>query len=276
MQRGAVQVDDAEIAWSSVGDGPPVVLIMGLGGWSGDWGTYFPSLLAKTHRVILLDNRGTGTSSRPPGPYTLEQLAHDVVAVIDELAGGRAHVLGISMGGMIAQHLALDHPRVVEKLVLVSTHCGGSRALLPMPHILPALFHAPDTPPAVAVRARLAAIAAPGWAEKNPELLDERLNHAMRAPTPVRTFRAQLDAIMRADRYARLDEIDADTLVIHGDADALVPYANGQLLARRIHGAELYTLKGVGHLPMWEAPDETARVITAFLGRTMASVEMSR
>lgn len=266
MQRGAVQVEDAEIAWSSLGEGDPVVLIMGLGGSSGEWGTYFPSLLAKTHRVILLDNRGTGTSSRPAGPYTLERLAHDVVGVIEGVAGGRAHVLGISMGGMIAQHVALDHPGVVNKLVLVATHCGGARALLPLPHLLPALFQHPSTPAAVAARVRFTAIAAPGWAEKNPELLEERLQHAMRAPTPVRTFRAQLDAIMRADRYSRLDDIDAETLVIHGDSDALVPHANGELLARKIHGARLHTLPGVGHLPMWEAPEETARVILEFLG----------
>jgi 3-oxoadipate enol-lactonase len=266
VQRGAVRVDDAEIAWSSIGDGPnTVVMIMGLGGWSGDWGTYFPTQLAKDVRVVLFDNRGTGTSSRAPGPYTLGLLARDAVAVIDQVAGGRAHVLGISMGGMVAQHLALDHPRQVDKLVLVSTHCGGARALLPLPHVIPSLFPTPGTPADVIVRTRLAAIAAPGWAEKNPEVLEERLQSSLRSPTPVRTYRAQIDAIMRSDRYPRLDEIDAPTLVVHGDADALVPYANGELLARRIPDAKLHTLRGVGHLPMWEAPDETARVIVDFL-----------
>lgn len=266
MQRGAVRVDDAEIAWSSIGDGPQtLVLIMGLGGWSGDWGSHFPALLAEDFRVVLFDNRGTGTSSRAPGPYTLEQFARDAVAVIEETAGGRAHVLGISMGGMVAQLVALDHPRHVEKLVLVSTHCGGARALLPLPHVLPALFPTPGTPADVVVRTRLAAIAAPGWAENNPALLAERMQHSLRAPTPVRTYRAQLDAIMRSDRYARLDDIDVPTLVVHGDADALVPYANGELLARKIHGAKLHTLRGVGHLPMWEAPEETARAVVDFL-----------
>lgn len=266
MQRGAVRVHDAEIAWTAIGEGSEtIVLIMGLGGWSGDWGTLFPTQLAKHYRVVMFDNRGTGTSSRSPGPYTLEQFATDAVAVIDEVASGRAHVLGISMGGMIAQLVALDHSRRVDKLILVSTHCGGARALLPLPHIVPALFPTPGTPADVVVRTRLAAIAAPGWAEKNPEQLEERLRQSLKAPTPVRTYRAQLDAILRSDRYARLDDIEAPTLVVHGDADALVPYGNGELLAKRIPGARLHTLQGVGHLPMWEAPDETVRVILEFL-----------
>jgi 3-oxoadipate enol-lactonase len=240
-------------------------MIMGLGGWSEDWGPYFPAFLAKKYRVVLFDNRGTGTSSRSPGPYTLAELARDAVAVIDQVAGGRAHVLGISMGGMIAQHVALDSHRSVRKLVLISTHCGGARAHLPLPHIIPYLFPPLGTPADVAVRRRLSAIAAPGWAEKHPEMLEERLRGSMRAPTPIRTYRAQLEAIMRDDRYARIDEIDAPTLVIDGDADALVPYANGELLAARIPEAKLHTLKGVGHLPMWEAPEETARVVMEFL-----------
>lgn len=265
--RGAVRVEDGEIAWSAMGEGDPVVLIMGLGGWSGDWGTLFPSLLAKKHRVILVDNRGTGTSSRLTRAHTLEELAADVVAVIREIAGGAAHVLGVSMGGMIAQHIALDHPRSVKRLVLTATHCGGARALLPLPHLIPFLFPAPGTPADVVVRTRLSAIAAPGWAEKHPELLEERVRASLRAPTPLRTYRAQVDAILRADRYARLDEIEAPTLVMHGDADALVPYGNGELLARRIPGAELARLPGVGHLPMWEAPEETARLVLEFLNR---------
>jgi 3-oxoadipate enol-lactonase len=267
VDRGAVRVADGEIAWCALGQGDPIVLIMGLGGWSGDWGTRFPALVAKHHRVIMLDNRGTGTSSRLVQSHSLEEAAHDAVAVIREVAGGRAHVLGVSMGGMIAQHIALDHPACVQKLILTATHCGGSRAVLPLPHLIPALFAPPDMPVAQMLRNRLAAIAAPGWAEKHPELLEERLQSSLRAPTPLRTYRAQLEAVMKADRYARLDEIEAPTLVIHGDADALVPYANGQLLAKRIHGAELATLPGVGHLPMWEAAEETARLVVEFLAK---------
>ncbi len=267
MDRGAVRVEDGEIAWYALGEGEPIVLVMGLGGSSGEWGTRFPALLAERHRVIMIDNRGTGTSSRLIRVHSLDELARDTVAVIDEVAGGRAHVLGVSMGGMIAQHVALDHPKKLNKLVLTATHCGGARAVLPLPHLIPVLFAPPSESPAATIRARFAAISAPGWAEQHPELLEERVRAALRAPTPLRTFRAQLEAVLKADRYARLDEIDAPTLVLHGDADPLVPYANGQLLAKRIHGAELHTLRGVGHLPMWEAPEECARVVLEFLSR---------
>ncbi len=266
MERGAVRVDDAELAWSSIGDGPKtIVLIMGLGGWSGDWGSEFTAPLANEHRVVLFDNRGTGTSSRSPGPYSLEQLARDAAAVIEQVAGERAHVLGVSMGGMIAQLVALEHSRRVDRLVLMSTHCGGARALMPLPHVLPTLFPTPGTPADVIVRTRMSAIAAPGWAENNPRAVEDRVHASLRAPTPTRTYRAQLDAIMQSDRYTRLDEIDAPTLVVHGDVDALIPYGNGELLARQIPNAKLHTLRGVGHLPMWEAPEQTAGAVIDFL-----------
>ncbi len=267
MQRGAVRSGDAEIAFGVLGEGDEtVVLVMGLGGRSADWGESFPAALAERYRVVLFDNRGTGTSSRVPGPYSLEQLARDTVAVIDAVSAERAHVLGISMGGMIAQHVALDFPRRVHKLVLVSTHCGGPRAHLPAPRVIPHLFPDPSIPAGEIVRRRFAAIAAPGWAERHPELLEERVRIALAAPTPVRTYRAQVDAILRADRYARLDEIDAPTLVVHGDRDDLVPFPNAETLVRRIPDARLVTLPGVGHLPMWEAPHETSRAVLEFLG----------
>jgi pimeloyl-ACP methyl ester carboxylesterase len=136
---------------------------------------------------------------------------------------------------------------------------------MPMPHLLPTLFPAPGTPADVVVRTRLAAFAGPGWAAANGEELELRVKHALAAPTPPRTYRAQVDAIMNSDRYERLDEIDAPTLVVHGDADALVPHPNGILLANRIPGARLVTLAGVGHLPMWEAPDRLAEAVLDFL-----------
>lgn len=257
---------DADIAFSVRGSGPStLVLIMGLGATAADWGEPFLDALAAQHRVVAFDNRGTGTSSRLAGPVTLEQMAADAVAVMDAVGAEKAHVGGISMGGMIAQHVALDFPKRVRKLVLLSTHCGGTRALLPLPHIVPVMFPAPGTPPDVIVRNRLTAIAAPGWATKNEPLLEAWVQMALAAPTPVRTYRAQLDAIMRADRYSRLDDIDAPTLVLHGDADPLIPHGNAEILARRIPEAQLVTLPGVGHLPTWEAPDETAGAILGFL-----------
>ncbi|MGZ3473348.1 MAG: alpha/beta fold hydrolase [Polyangiales bacterium] len=257
---------DAEIAYFVEGEGDStLLLIMGLGASSADWGSTFPALLAERHRVVALDNRGTGTSSRVPGPFSLEELARDAIAVLDDVGAEKAHVLGLSMGGMIAQLIALDHRERVEKLVLMSTHCGGANAAMPLPHVLPHLMPAPGTPADVIVRTRLAAIAGPGWAEKNGDEIELRVKNALAAPVPQRTYRAQLEAIMKGDRHARLEEISAPTLVVHGDVDPLVPYPNGELLAARIPGARLVTLRGVGHLPMWEAPEETARSVLDFL-----------
>jgi pimeloyl-ACP methyl ester carboxylesterase len=263
--RSAVRVDDAEIAYAVVGSGrSTLVMVMGLGARSTDWGEPFLSRLAEHHRLVVFDNRGTGTSSRT-GPYTLDRLARDTVAVCEAVSTEPPHLLGISMGGMVAQHVALDHPGAIAKLVLVSTHCGGARAALPMPHVLPHLFPPPGMPAAIVVRNRLAAIAAPGFAERNPELLEHHVRLALAAPTPIRTYRAQVQAILESDRYRRLDEIEAPTLIVHGDADPLVPFTNAELLAGRIRDSRLVRLSGVGHLPMWEAPDDTADAVLAFL-----------
>jgi pimeloyl-ACP methyl ester carboxylesterase len=268
LRRSAsVRSGDAEIAYFVEGEGEStLLLVMGLGATSADWGEVFPSLLAERHRIVALDHRGTGRSSRTTGPFSLDDLARDAIAVLDDVGVARAHVLGLSMGGMIAQLLALDHRQRVEKLVLVSTHCGGAHVAMPLPHVVSHLFPAPGTPADVVVRTRLAAIAAPGWAERNREEVELRVASALSAPMSMRIYRAQMEAILQGDRHARLGQIGAPTLVVHGDLDPLVPYPNGELLAARIPGARLVTLGGVGHLPMWEAPGETARSVLEFLG----------
>jgi pimeloyl-ACP methyl ester carboxylesterase len=262
-----VRSGDAEIAYFVEGSGEStLLLVMGLGATSADWGEILPARLAERHRVVAFDHRGTGASSRPNGAFSLEDLARDALAVLDDVGAKKAHVVGLSMGGMIAQLLALDHPERVEKLVLLSTHCGGSQAVMPFPELAAHLFPAPGTPADVVVRTRLQAIAAPGWAAKNGEEIERRVASALASRMSMRTYRAQMEAILASDRYARLEEISAPTLVVHGDVDPLVPYPNGEILARRIPGARLVTLSGVGHLPMWEAPVETARSVLEFLG----------
>lgn len=238
---------------------------MGLGGRTTDWGEAFPAALARHHRVIAFDNRGTGRSSRVERAFSLRELADDAVALLDDLGLARAHVVGISMGGMIAQRVAAQHPDRVERLVLMSTHVGGLRVFWPHARAVRVLFPEPGTPAAQIVRARMAGIAAPGFAEDNPDTVDAIVASALGAPTPLRTYRYQLQAILRDDRHPLLRRIRAETLVVHGDADPLVPLDNGRLLARRIPHAHLAVLPGCGHLPMWEQPDALCRVVGEFL-----------
>jgi pimeloyl-ACP methyl ester carboxylesterase len=260
------RVNGINLAYYVCGHGEPVLMIQGLGGRAADWGSV-PARLAPGFEVITFDNRGTGKSDKPDVEYSLDVMADEAVAVLQAAGHERAHVVGLSMGGMIAQLVALRHPRRVRKLVLLSTTPGASHTVPPTPTAMAALVPDMTQPPEQIVLSAMRAIAAPGFADAHPEVLNDIVQTAMQAPTPQFVFVRQMSAIMGSDRYADLPAIDAPTLVIHGDADPLVPHANAGILAERIPGAQLVTLRGCGHLAMWEQPAELARVLFEFLGR---------
>lgn len=265
MQRFA-RSRDLEIAYDVHGEGPgTLLLIVGLGGRSADWGTPFVQGLARGRRVITFDNRGTGASSKPDGWWSLEDMAADAIAVLDELGIERADVLGHSMGGMISELLALDHPTRVRRLVLVSTHFGGPDVVHPAPEIAQVLRPARGTPLSQVVRDAMRLIAAPGFAEQNPDAIERLTALAVRQPTPKAAFSAQLAALLSSDRSARVASIRAPTLVVHGDRDPLIPVQNGIRLAERIPGARLELLEDVGHVPTWECCDALVGLVDDFL-----------
>lgn len=260
------RIGNVQLAYYIYGRGFPVLMIQGLGGRAADWASV-PNALASRFQVITFDNRGTGKSDKPDEEYRLETMADEAVGVLDAIAGAStaAHVVGISMGGMIAQLVAVRHPRRVKQLVLLSTAPGGPHTVAPTPAAMTALMPDLTKPPEEIVRSAMAAITAPGFASTHPEVVRDIVATAMSAPTPQFVFARQMQAIMTSDRYERLAEITAPTLVIHGDADPLVPLANGELLARRIPGAKLLTLRGCGHLAMWEQPRELNAALLEFL-----------
>ena len=244
------------------GDGQPLVLIAGLGYAIWSWQRQIPAW-SKSFRTIAIDNRGAGRSPKPPGPYSIEALADDAAEALD---GRRANVAGFSMGGYIAQTLALRHPQLVKKLVLVCTGAGGPDYLrTPAETLATWEAHADRTPPEFA-RATMPLGFAPGWTDAHPDefeaLLADRLEH----PTPPECWRAQFDACN--DWIARptpVEEIEAPTLVVHGDADRIVPYENGVALAGRIPDARLERFAGAGHLLFLESPAHFNPLVETFL-----------
>jgi 3-oxoadipate enol-lactonase len=251
----------AKIAWERRGEGAPLVLVHGLGYARWGWEPV-ADLLAERYDVILLDNRGIGQSDAPPGPYTVSELADDVARVLDEAGVERAHVLGTSLGGMVAQELALDRHERVDRLVLVCTTPGGANAA-PMPAVTTALMaEAPTLEPLVALRRFVENALAPGARDG---LVERILEHRIRTAQPPAAWLAQAAAGQGFDAWDRLPELAASTLVLHGTEDVVVDPGNARLLASRIPDARLEWFEGCGHLLFWEQPERFAEVVGEFL-----------
>lgn len=244
------------------GDGLPLLLIQGLGYATWAW-RYQLEPFSRRFRTIAFDNRGTGRSEKPPGPYSIEQLADDAA---DVLAGRQAHVLGFSMGGYVAQTLALRRPELVERLVLCGTGSGGPRNV-DLPRSTQEAWEAnAHLPPAEYARATMHLSFAPGWAEEHPELLEELLAARLEFPTPPEAWRAQYDACWDfVERVTPLERIGAPTLVLHGEADRIVPFDNARHLVDRIPHAELVSFPGAGHLLFLEQPQRFTDSVLEFL-----------
>ena len=248
------------------GEGHPLLLITGLGYATWSWQRQLPDW-SRRFRCIAVDNRGTGRSPKPPGPYSIEELADDAAqTVAQSLAGRRAHVAAFSMGGYIAQLLALRHPQLVERLVLVCTATGGAEHV-PIPASTQAVWEAnADRPPHEFARATMPLAFAPGWTDAHPEEFEQLLADRLEHPTPPESWRAQYDACWRfVEQVTPVEQIAAPTLVVHGDADRIVPYGNGVDLARRIPGARLETFRGGGHLLFLESPERFNPLVEGFL-----------
>jgi pimeloyl-ACP methyl ester carboxylesterase len=240
---------------------------MGLGGRGADWNAEgFLSHLEDRFELVTFDNRGTGSSDRPRGPYSLDVMADEAVGVLDALGRRRAHVMGISMGGMIAQLVALRHPGRVERLVLVATHGGGAGVTPPTPAAMAAFTQDRAKPREAIVRDAMTAVTAPGFPARDPASMDAIVAIALAQPTPEEVFAHQIAAVLSSDRSARLPSLAVPTLVVHGTEDPLIPVENGRAIAGAVPGARLVELPGCGHLPMWEAPVALAAAVGGFLG----------
>lgn len=249
------------IAWERRGAGPSLVLVHGLGYARWGWEPVVDAL-AERFDVVLLDNRGIGESDAPPGPYTVSELAGDVLGVLDEAGVEHAHVVGTSLGGMVAQELALTAPGRVEKLVLVCTTPGGSSAAPTPEATVRLLAEAPSLEPLVALRRFVENALAP---EPPRELVERILAHRLATAQPFAAWLAQAAAGAAFDVWDRLPGLRAPTLVLHGTEDDVVDPRNADLLATRIPDARVVWFEDCGHLLSWEAPDRFVEVVGEFL-----------
>lgn len=261
------KVGDVRIHYSEVGEGDPLLLIMGFGMPGDAWLGALPFL--QGFRAIYYDNRGTGQSDKPCGPYFISQMADDAAGLLDHLRIERAHVYGVSMGGMIAQEFVLRHPAKVRSLVLGCTMCGGEHAKLGEEVVLDTLFQTIQNMgklgPETWVDRTLPLIFPKEWIDANPGIRDLLMMGIQMMPsTPPETAQSAMAGLFGWTTYDRLPRITSPTLVVHGDQDLIIPVENAYVLVERIPGAQLHIVKGAGHGYPAQDPVQVHRVITDF------------
>ena len=252
------------VGYREVGRGSPLVLLMGLGGTMDDWAPSFVDALAAGHRVVLLDNAGIGRTAALGRPLTITSMADQVSALITSLGLGRTAVLGWSMGGMIAQSLAVLHPSQVSRLVLAATQAGNGEAVAPPAAAAEAA--ASSSPAAV-----LSVLFPPTQMAALQEYVEGILEYPGHYVAPAAIKAAQSVAIKQW--FAGLDasgravgDLRVPTLVTDGTDDALDPVSNDRLLAGMIHGAQLVLYPGAGHAFLFQDENEFVPRLEAFLG----------
>ncbi len=251
---------DRNLSYVRRGRGEPLLMIQGMSATHLAWGQPFSSLLEESFDCIAFDNRGIGHSGPAAEQFTIADLAGDALGLLDALEVERAHVLGVSMGGMIAQELALGDPDRVSSLTLGATYCGGPGSRLMDPADFRGLVEA------MASGDRGRVIAAMWELNLSPTFREDESRFgafaemAKALSSPRKTTAFQVQAVTRHDTSARLADLKPATLVIHGSEDRVLNVVNGRLVASLI-AARLELLEGIGHMFWWEQSEHSAALV---------------
>ncbi len=259
-------VDGLEVYYELHGRGEPLVLVEGLGYSRWMWFKQLPAF-SRHFLTLVYDNRGVGRTAKPDHPYTIRMMADDLAGLMRELDLGRAHVLGVSMGGFIAQELAINYPEMVKGLVLACTSFGGSHSL-PMPEqTLRDITEVEGLSREEVIRRGLAIGLTDGYLERKRKEFDRMVSWRLAEPVPRYAWLRQFEACLAFDASGRAGTIRAPTLVVTGDLDRVIPAENSYLLAETIPGARLAVVRGAGHLFFIERAAEFNRLVKDFLKR---------
>jgi 3-oxoadipate enol-lactonase len=260
-----------KLHWESFGEGPAVVLIPGQGMTGDGWWATIP-VLSRSLRVIALDNRDTGRSTRARWRYSVAHMADDVVAVLDAAGEQRAHVYGISLGSLVAQEVALRHPDRVHALVLGASSAGGFAAYKPPPssYAQTFLLRAGTMGPEEAAWAAVPYTYAEKTRRSHPERIATDIAHRLSSPPEPRAYLHQAAAVARHDAYERLNRVSVPTLVVHGEQDVFVPPANALVLAERIPAAQLRLWPDAAHMYTIDEPQADREIERYLLEHSVA------
>ncbi len=255
------RVGDVALSYERTGSGPPLLAIVGMGGTLLSWGEPFLGGLREHFELVAYEHRGVGGSSRMEAPFTIADLARDAAGLLDALELDSVHVLGISMGGMVAQELALAHPARVRTLAFGCTYCGGPGSSLASPAVAQRLVESLRSGDrALALRTGWEICISPRFRD-DAVLYDAYVARALSRPVARAVIMAQMRAIAAHDTSARLPGLGVPTLIVHGTADDLIPVENARVIAGHMPAARLELLDDAGHLFFWEEPLRSAELV---------------
>ena len=267
MKSGNIDSNGQKLYYEVHGEGMPLVLIMGIGYDATLWGLHQIPAFSSEFQVIAFDNRDVGRSSKSTGPYTIADMADDLAGLLDGLKVDRAHVLGISMGGMIAQEFALRHPKRLDKLVLTGTGAETGRAKFD-PISVWSFVKQYDAEGLTFAAQQFLWLFSTDFV-RNHQAVDETLALLGSNPNPVspEAYERQAKAYVQHDALDRVGKIGAQTLVVTGERDRLTPPWIGRELADAIPGAKFQLVQGPGasHVLPLERPDDFNNIVLSFL-----------
>ena len=267
MQK--VEVNGIHLAYDIQGEGEPLVLVTGTGYCSWFWHKTTPGL-SEHYRVITFDNRGAGDTDKPEAPYSIPMMAADTAGLMDALALRDAFVLGHSLGGYIAQELAITRSDLVSKLILASTNYGGMKVIPPSPEAFDVLTNR-EGDPIQLIRRGIAVACAPGFGETHPEVVKELIDYRLQGRVPLQQYQAQVMAALGMGGLTeeqvseRMSSIKIPVLLLFGEHDEVVPPGNATLMAEKLPDAEVKIIPDTGHLFPIERPEATVKAIREFL-----------
>ncbi len=263
-----VEANGITIHYDIAGSGDPVVLISGLGYGLWQWYKMVPGL-AEHFQVITFDNRGAGQTDKPPGPYTVQILAADTAELLKAIGVEKAAIVGHSMGGFVAQEMAINYSDMVSKLVLASTNFGGPNHIPVTPEAMAVLSDRSGDPVEL-VKRGVAIATAPGFVEAEPDVLQELIDYRLSVPVPPDAYNAQLQVglgllSVEACFENKLKDVSVPTLILFGEHDKVVPPGNAELLDKQLPFSQIHILSNAGHMFPMEVPEEAVKVLVEFL-----------
>ena len=259
------KVNDIDIYYEVHGQGEPLLLISGLGANIGCWYAQIADF-SKGYRTIIFDNRGAGYTDKPNLPYSIRMFVDDAIGLLDKLGIPKAHILGASMGGMIAQEMSLNYPERVKSLTLCCTHCGGEKKVESPRDVYQAIIDNAGLTQEEIVRKNLPFLFTENFIKNHPRDIEKFVAIVLDYPRqPLKAFNCQVEAILAHDTFENLSRIKTPTLILAARKDVLLPPRNSEILAGKIPSSKLIIFKNGGHLFNVEIADKFNRAVLEFL-----------